>query len=370
MPSRTELDYWVEEVSTAFSSLSRSQASVLALYSYGIMITSQCGQTIVSSFLAELLQVRWHAMRQRLREWLYDASDKRGTQRQEVDVQKLFGPLLRWLLSHWRTASRLTLVLDVTYLRQRHTLLVASVVYRGCAVPVAWHIMRGETPGAWHPLWVNLLDTLSQAVPSRCQVWVLCDEGLYSKRLFGYITGHGWHPLMRIRIQGLYRRAHGLRWRALAQGARRGMTPKAFRADCFKGDPLRCTLWVQWALAYDQPCLLVTDVMPKHLKRHLYGQRAWVEAGFQDLKRGGLHLEHSKIPCPQRLSRLMFVISVALVRLMSEGVSEMSTTTRWLAGAALSLIRRGWVILLAAALRQDAKAFAYWPPYSFPPIPK
>lgn len=369
MPSRPELDYWVEEVSTAFSSLSRPQAQVLALYSYGMLMTSQCGQTIVSSFLAQLLEVRWHSMRQRLREWLYEASDKRGEQRCSVEVQRLFAPLLRWVLGYWGHQTRLMLALDVTYLRQRHTLLMVSVVYGGSAVPVAWHIMRGETPGAWHGLWEGLVNALAPAIPSGCQVWVACDEGLYSKRLYEHLCRLGWHPLMRIRMQGLYRREHARHWRSLATVAQRGMKPKAFRAQCFKGDPLMCTLWVVWAARYDGPCLLVTDLASKHLKRHLYGTRSWIESGFQDLKRGGLHLEHVKTPCPQRLTRLLLVMVLALVRLMAEGVAETCAPTRWLTGAPLSLMRRGWIVMLVTAIRQTPMPFAYWPPYTLPPIP-
>ncbi len=32
------------------------------------------------------------------------------------------------------------------------------------------------------------------------------------------------------------------------------------RVVCFKGDPLVCTLWVQWPAQYDEPCLMLTDL--------------------------------------------------------------------------------------------------------------
>lgn len=369
MPTLTELDYWMDEVSTSLSSLSSSQARVLAIYSYGMALTGQCGQTIVAGFLALLLGKKWHSVRQQLREWMYEAEAKRGKKRRSIAVETLFGPLLTWVMRHWQVKTRLTLVLDVTYLRQRHTILMISVVYGGSAVPVAWRVMRGETAGAWHPQWVELLDHLVSAVPAGCQVWVLCDEGLYSKRLFQQICASGWHPVMRVRTQGLYRRIGRLRWHSLLAVAQRGMAPKAFRAQCFKGDPLTCTLWVVWGAAYETPCLLVTDLAPKHLKRHIYGQRHWIESGFQDLKRGGLHWEHTKTPCPQRMERLLLVMAVALLRLLAEGVAEACRTHSLLAGASLSLMRRGWLAVLMAVLHHHATPFAYWPPDTLPPVP-
>ena len=56
MPHPQELEYWSEEVSIAFPKMSRSQAQVLALYSYGMAMSQHCGQTIVCVFLALLLK--------------------------------------------------------------------------------------------------------------------------------------------------------------------------------------------------------------------------------------------------------------------------------------------------------------------------
>ena len=369
MPSQSELDCWTDELSTSFSALSRCQVRVLALYSYGMALTGHCGQTIVAGFLALLLDLKWQNVRMRLREWTYEATAKRGTTRQSVAVEPLFGPLLRWIMRDWHEKRRLMLALDVTYLRQRHTILMVSVVYGGCALPVAWHVMRGEAKGAWHPRWVALLGWIASAVPAACQVWVLCDEGLYSPRLFGEICQRGWHPVMRIRPQGYYRRAQGTRWRALGEAAQRGMRPKAFRAVCFKGEPLVCTLWVQWGAAYESPCLLVTDLAPKHLKGHVYGMRHWIECGFKDLKRGGLHWEQTKTPCPERMSRVLLVMAVALVWLVAQGVAVTGLSQAPLGAAPLSLMRRGWLALLVCTIRQQPTSCAFWPPDRLPPFP-
>lgn len=367
MPPQSELDCWIDEVSSHFSGLSRPQARVLALYSYGMALVCHSGLTTVSYCLALLLGRKWEAVRRQLREWTYEATAKRGSKRQSVSVETLFAPLLKWVMRDWRDKRRLMLALDVTYLRQRHTILTVSVVYGGSAVPVAWRVMRGETKGAWHPLWVELLKRLELGVAHGCQVWVLCDEGLYSKRLFEQICEQGWHPVMRLRTQGLYRRTTGQRWRSLETVAQRGMKPKAFRGQCFKGETLNGTLWVQWGAGYEQPCLLVTDLAPKHLKRHVYGMRSWIEEGFKDLKRGGLHWEQSKTPCPERMARLLLVMALALLWLMSQGVASCESAAAPV--VPLSRMRRGWIAMLVAAIRHEATGFAFWPPYTLPPFP-
>src|SRR5438552_1984506 len=123
---------WEREVSTALPVLTPAQARVLAAWSFGMMVTQSCGLTTVAVFLAGLRGRRYAAQRQQLREWCYDAADKRGPKRQAVEVHACFAPLLRWVLASWpRGEKRLALALDATTLGQRFTVLAVSVLYRG-----------------------------------------------------------------------------------------------------------------------------------------------------------------------------------------------------------------------------------------------
>ena len=55
---------------------------------------------------------------------------------------------MRWVLSLW-TSSGLALAIDPTTLSDRLRAIVVSVVYRGCAIPVAWGAMPANKPGKW-----------------------------------------------------------------------------------------------------------------------------------------------------------------------------------------------------------------------------
>lgn len=369
MPYPEELDYWTAEVSTEFSQLSKTQAQVLALYSYGMVMTQRCGQTIIVTFLGMLLGIPIQNLRQRLREWNYESQQKRGEKRQAIQVEAHFGSLLGLILGYWHKKTRLVLALDVTYLRDRHTILVVSVVYRGCAIPVAWRVLKSNEKGQWHPIWVHLLETLSPAFPHECHLVVLCDRGLYSKRLFEVIRSLRGHPFMRIRPQGLYRRLQAKKWQSLAQIAYRGMKSKCLRVQCFKGDPLPCTLWVQWPAQYDEPCLIVTDLAPKQVKANPYALRSWIEAGFKDLKRGGLGWEQSKTTAPQRMERLLLVMALALFWLIRQGSVQADEFVFEACPSSLSCVTLGWLSTLVCAMNHRPMPFAYFSPYSFPPLP-
>lgn len=182
MSHQEGLEQWIEIVSRQMPHLSKTQAGVLALYSFGVVMMQSSGMRKVSVFLGALLSRKENSVRQQLREFCYDADDKRGSQRQEVEVTACFGLLVAWILGWWGSSEqRLAVALDATSLGQRFTVLALSVVYRGCAIPVAWAIVPATQSTAWRWHWQGLLDTLAQPVPQGWTVLVLADRGLYAK---------------------------------------------------------------------------------------------------------------------------------------------------------------------------------------------
>lgn len=95
-----ELRQWTRTVIEKMPHLSKSQALILAMWSFGIVMTQSCGLTTVSVFLAELLGKKENTVRQQLREWLRDGEDKTKakTGRATLDVTLCFSALLSWIL--------------------------------------------------------------------------------------------------------------------------------------------------------------------------------------------------------------------------------------------------------------------------------
>jgi hypothetical protein len=368
MPYPQELEYWQEEVSISFPQMSQRQAEVLALYSYGMAMTQRCGQTVVSVFLSLLLGLKSQNLRQRLKEFTYEAEQKRGKKRREVVVSGQFGALIGWIVKQWQTKKQLVLGVDVTYVKDRYTILCISVLYGQTAIPVAWKVLKGNAKGEWHPLWVDLVAHIAPQVPKTMQVLVLFDRGLYSKRLFEVVRCQAWHPFMRIREQGLFKRPTSCNWQDLKHVAYRTMSPTAFRVTCFKGDPLQAILWVQWDANCHEPCLILSDLAPKQLKGgNPYPLRMWIEAGFKDFKRGGFRLEQSKIPDPARLDRLLFVMAVAiffLIRISNHAFSQIVLPSD--PARRLSLITLGWLHLLVASIHDTPLQESAFRPYHLP----
>ena len=131
---------WTEVITTPMPHLSKPQAAVLALWSLGMVLARSWGLSAVSTFLAVGLARKPNTVRQQVREFCSEAKAKRGGPRQELVVETCFAPLLAWVLSWWE-GNQLALAVDATTLGQRFVVLVISVLYRGCAIPVAWTVL-------------------------------------------------------------------------------------------------------------------------------------------------------------------------------------------------------------------------------------
>jgi hypothetical protein len=286
MPRHVGLSQWHQTLSTYLPDLSQPQVAVLALWSLGIVLAQSCGLTTVAVLLAYLLDLSASSMRERLRDFYRDASHKRGAKRgdkrRSLDVPSCFPALLRWVVA-WSppTTRHLALAMDASTLGQRFTILSITVVIRGCAIPVAWHIVEATRAGAWRPHWEALFASLDGCVGAEWTVIVAADRGLYAKWLFPAIQKLGWHPYLRINRQGQYRPAGAAHFRPLSQVVTRVGQRWSGQVTCFatKDRQLACSLLARWDRGYTDPWLVLTDLAPQQADVAWYGLRAWIECG-------------------------------------------------------------------------------------------
>lgn len=379
---------WEDELSIRFPFLAPSLVWGLALWSYGMIVARSCGLTSVAALMGALLGRSANTVRQQLREWCYDAEDKRGQNRTEVAVERCFGPLVRWILEWWQDESqRLALALDASTLGTRFTILMVSVVYRGCAIPVAWMVLPANTPGQWRPHWLALLSQLGRSIPTTWEVIVLADRGLYARWLFEAIRSQGWHPFLRINQQG-YVAPRGEGFRPLASVLAEPGGFWAGAVTCFSTPDRRllCTLVACWDAPHAEPWLIVTDLPPDSAAAGWYAMRAWIEALFKHAKRGGWHWEQTKMTDPARAQRLWLAISVATLWVISRGTPDhhdlLATSltdhpdllpalrpTRRSRPRLLSSFRAGLLLLLADIIKGAVLIHGRFVPEPWLPVP-
>ena len=377
------LKSWVGTVTRKMPHLSKPQAKVLAMWSFGIAMTQSSGLTTVSIFLAKLLGIKENTARQRLREWLRDAEDKKGNKRQAIEVTSCFAPLLSWILSQWQPGEKkLALAMDATTLGQRFTVLAISVLYRGCAIPIAWKIVKATSKGAWKPYWLELFTHIQDSVPNDWMVIVTADRGLYANWLYEKIVAIGWHPYLRVNTGGFFKSNTNHKWKALSEVVTTKGDSWCGQILCFKKHSIDCTLLACWEQDYVQPWLIVTDLAPQEANEGWYAMRSWIECSFKDTKRGGIGWHQTKTTDPVRAERQWLAIAVAMLWLISVGGedevwschqnqpkhselnSDFASCSSTNSPRKLSCFRRGFLSLLVTLLWGQTLPLGHF--YSFP----
>jgi hypothetical protein len=319
--------YQIEaRLSQQLPTLRPAQQRGLALWVYGTILAQSACQTAV---IAALLTFgSWSALRQYLREWLYDGSDKAAPCQTAVEVHRCFAPLLRWVLHGWQ-GRELALAVDATLHRKQVAALVVSVLYRGAAIPVAWHILPANRPGVWMSPILRLLRVLHPAVPPHMTVLVLADRGLWSPRLWKRIRDLGWHPVLRVRQETTFAPAGARRQRAdqLVVGPGHAWVG---RGVAFKHRHIRRagTLVVVWDADHAQPWIILTDLAPQRVGVLWYGLRMWIELGFRVLKSMGWQWQRTRRTEPDRVARYWLILAVATLWVLAYG-TRVEDAAQW-----------------------------------------
>ena len=306
-----------QTIETHLPHLSQPQLTGLVLWVCGALLAGSACQNAVASALTPWRS--WNNLRQYLREWLYDGSDRARPCQTQLEVRLCFAPLLRWVLTWW-CSSRLALAIDATLKGDQTTAIVISVLYRGCAIPVAWSIHRANQPGSWMDPTVALLKELAPAVPRDMTVIVLCDRGISSPKLWSQIRLQGWHPGMRYQKNITFcaqggRRLPARHFLARPDTAWIGQGTAFLRPTAQR----RCTLLVVWYAQQEEPWVILTDLPPQEVGVSWYALRFWIELGFKAIKSLGWQWNKTRRTDPARVSRHWLVLSVATLLALAYG---------------------------------------------------
>jgi hypothetical protein len=306
-----------EAIRSAFPLLRPAQQRGLSWWVYGTVLAHSACQTAVLAVLVRL--GAYHAWRQYLREWLYDGADRAAACQTQLEVSRCFAPLLGWVVRWWQD-EQLALAVDVTHQGRHLAVLVVSVLYRGCAIPVAWQVLPARQAGAWMPHILRLLRLLAPAVPAHWTVIVLADRGLWSPRLWKRCRDLRWHAVLRVRGDVTFAPAGQTRLPARRLVPARGHAWVG-RGVAFKHRTVRRagTLVVVWAPEAETPWMILTDLTPERIGVCWYGLRMWIELGFRALKGVGWQWQRTRRRDPDRIARHWLVLAVATLWTLAYG---------------------------------------------------
>jgi hypothetical protein len=377
---------WTTIMQTHLPHVSTPQATGLALWRLGMVLARSCALTAVRAFLATWLSRKEPAGRQPWRAVCSEAEATRGPNRCALAVEPCCVPLRRWGVDQGE-GTQVALALEATTVGTRLTVLASSVVYRGCAIPVAWTVLEATATQAWRREWLRMLRQGWRAVPRTWTVLGLADRGLYARGLLRRITRLGGHPFWRLHTGGTLRPTGQVRRVPLQT-----LVPQP--GTTWQGTGLACTgrnrqrhwtLLACWEAGDTDPWLRLTALPPEASTACWYGVRAGMEQGCKSTKRAGWQWQRTHRTQPDRAARLWRAVAVATLGLRSVGgeadatiptstVPDVTTLVpeRPRRATRLRLVRgfrRGWPLILVAWLDQAPLPLGRFVPAPWAAVP-
>lgn len=299
----------------------------LAWWVLGMGLAKSCLEPQVVASLAGYAKAE--TIRARLREYCYDGAHRAAPCGVSLDVASCFAPLVRWVLAWWQGPD-VALAIDATTVRDRLTVLVVSVLYRGTALPVAWQVLPGQTKGGWLAPLVRVLDLIAPVLRQERargrRLLMLVDRGLWSPVLWKAIQEAGAHPVMRVPADTIVRPVHP-DW----QHQTPSVSPRRRRISTAQLAPEPAQAWIGEAQVFrdrakrlpatvavlhlgdQEPLVVLTDLPVSDIDPCWYGLRMWIEAGFRGMKSFGWNWERTRRTDPMRASRHLLALAVTMI---------------------------------------------------------
>jgi hypothetical protein len=381
-------DPWRTTLRQHLSHLRKPQATVLALWSFGMVLARSGALSAVSHLWATGMRRKEQTVRQQRRAWDDDVQRKRGAKRQAWRVETCCPLVLGWGVRGWH-GTPLALALDATALGRRVVVLAVRGVYRGCAMPVAWVGLPANTQHAWRREGRRLLRRRRPAMPRGWTVLVLTDRGVSAPWRFRRIVRLGWQPFLRLNTGGTLRPAGPRCFRPLTRFAPQPGTRWRGQGTALQkaGRQVAGTLLGLWEDGDKAPWLRRTERPPAASAAAWYGRRAWMEQGCKIPKRAGGQWHRTRMTDPERAARRWLAVAGATLWGLRVGGAPAATiparpvragtalcpgrpgprrATRW---RLVSGCRQGGVALLVALRRHDPLPQRRLVPAPWPAVP-
>jgi len=225
------------------------------------------------------------------------------------------------LLDHLSASGHLVFSIDGSTAGQGCMVLMLSVIYKKRALPVVWHVVKakkGHLPEQTHR---ELLKSLSQIVPSGCEVTIVGDGEYDGCDWQADINALGWNYVLRTGVGRLIETEPGeeikLGSMIPADGQRFFMLYDV-KFTHKKYGPVN--VLIQHEKGYKEPIYLLTNLdFPERISK-LYKKRFKIETFFSDQKSRGFNIQRSKIGKPERLAKLLIATCLAYLFCVIVGV--------------------------------------------------
>lgn len=321
---RTDAIAWV--VSVCSASLRLSQAKTLSI----LVAAAMRVQRVSLANIGRMMEGR--TKHQIKRCWRFCANER-------VETADAMRGIVAKLLKKRSKKKKLLIAVDWVDIKGFQTLM-ASVVLKGRATPIAWasttnHVYDGHR--SRNAFEESLLLVLRDMIPRSIKVVILADRGFGRTALATFCQQQGFGYVIRIQ-PSVTVRLRGFRGKLLDYPVYKGIAKVLKRVSYRSDGAVTQNVIVHWRRNLpkkrDECWFLMTDQPGRaHQLCNLYGQRMTIEQLFRDdkSKRNGWSLRDTQITKPERLDRLLLILAIAYLLLCGIGLiaKQQFTPSAW-----------------------------------------
>jgi hypothetical protein len=235
-------------------------------------------------------------------------------QNENVTETAYFTPFARDVAQALAQRGTLCVVFDGSTVGRGCITLMASVLYKKRALPIAWIVRRGKKGHFPSELHLSLLQAVRRVLPDTAQVVFLGDGEFDAPDLQAALAQAGWSYVCRTAKSarlylGQASDAEAFVFKEVGPGSgQRCLGLLGVYATAARYGPVQAVVWHE--PRYREPLYLLTNLELAEEACHWYGKRAQIETFFSDQKSRGFQLHKSHLSDPERLSRLMMAAAL------------------------------------------------------------
>lgn len=211
----------------------------------------------------------------------------------------------------------IVLMMDQSKINDLNQILMLSVRINNRALPVAWRV-RTTKGNIGFNVQKQLLDAVKEWFPDGAKVMLAADRFYGTARLIDWCQQTGWS--YRIRLKGnLILRHEGYE---ISTSEAVALTPKGVENVELSRSGVITNIGTLHEKGHEEPWIIAMDARLGRRKVLDYGKRWGIEPMFSDFKSRGFGLAQSQIQKPERLERLILIMTIAMYRAVSSGAYD------------------------------------------------
>ena len=212
------------------------------------------------------------------------------------------------------------LIMDQSKIADHFECLMVSVRFGKRAIPIAWKVVETEGPIGFD-VQRELLDSVKKMLPSNVKVLLAGDRFYGTSALVQWCQGADWSYRLRLKSNLILDHEGGEI--TTGEAAVRKIT-SLINARFNKTD-VQTNIGIIHEEGHPEPWIIAMDCKPSSYNTLDYGMRWGIEPMFSDFKSKGFSITKTHLKHPDRIERLILVLTIGLYWAVSTGMEPEKT---------------------------------------------